>query len=103
MTCRIRALIDWLGDSARVALQKSSVTSSLSSEANDRFHPVAPQSSCIGLPAPAANHVHTIAAILWHNHEHVENFDVTDIITTELFRYDRHTSCSGWMYGLCGL
>jgi len=78
--------MDWLGDSARVALQKSSVPSALSAEDVDRFHSVVPRSSCIGLPAPAANHVHTIAAILWHNQEHVENFDMTDVITTELFR-----------------
>jgi len=92
--CRIIALMDWLGDSARVALQKSNVTSaSLSSEDTDRYHAVPPQSSCIGLPAPAATHVHTIAAILWHNHEQIENFDISDIITTELFRYEHHVCC----------
>ena len=83
---RIIALMDWLGDSARVALQKSSVPSALSSDDVDRFHSVLARPLCVGLPAPAASHVHTIAAILWHNQEHIENFDVTDIITTELFR-----------------
>jgi len=83
---RIIALMHWLGDSARVALQKSNVTSALNSEDTDRFHTVLPHSSCVGLPAPAATHVHTIAAILWHNHEQIENFDISDIITTELFR-----------------
>jgi len=78
--------MDWLGDSARVALQKSNVTSAVSSEDADRFHPVLPQSSCVGLPAPAATHVHTVATILWHNHEQIENFDISDIITTELLR-----------------
>jgi len=78
--------MDWLGDSARVALQKSNVPSAPSLENVDRFHSVVPHSSCVGLPAPAANHVHTIAAILWHNQEQTENFDMTDIITTELFR-----------------
>jgi len=78
--------MDWLGDNARVALQKSNVTSALSSEANDRFRTVVPQLSSVGLPAPAATHVHTIAAILWHNHEQMDNFDISDIITTELFR-----------------
>jgi len=80
------ALMQWLGDSARVALQKSNITSALGSDSFDLFHTVLPQSSCIGLPAPAATHVHTIAAILWHNHEKMENFDISDIITTELFR-----------------
>ena len=78
--------MDWLGDSARVALQKSNVASALSSDYTDRFRPVLPQSSCVGLPAPAATHVHTIAAILWHNHEQIEISDISDIITTELFR-----------------
>ena len=78
--------MDWLGDSARVALQKSNVPLAPSSEDIDRMHPVVPRTSYVGLPAPAANHVHTIAAILWHNQEWIENFDVTDIITTELFR-----------------
>jgi len=81
--------MNWLGDSARVALQKSKAAASpLSSEDADRYQSVLPQSSCVGLPAPAANHVHTIAAILWHNHEQMENFDITDIITTQLFRYN---------------
>ena len=78
--------MDWLGDNARVALQKSNVTSALSSKANDRFRTVVPQLSSVALPAPAATHVHTIAAILWHNHEQMDNFDISDIITTELFR-----------------
>jgi len=78
--------MDWLGDSARVALQRSSVTSALNADDSDRYHPIPPQSSCIGLPAPAATHVHTIAAILWHNHEQIDNFDISDIVTTELFR-----------------
>jgi len=76
----------WLGDSARIALQKSSAPLALSSENANQFHPVVPRSSSVGLPAPAANHVHTIAAILWHNQEQIENFDMTDIITTQLFR-----------------
>lgn len=76
----------WLGDSARVALQKSNVMSVLSCENTDRFQSVLPPSSCVGLPAPAPTHVHAIAAILWHNHEQMENFDISDIITTELFR-----------------
>jgi len=84
--CRIIALMNWLGDSARVALQQSNASSVLNSEDTDRYHPIVPQSSCVGLPAPAATHVHTIAAILWHNHEQIENFDISDVITTELFR-----------------
>ena len=88
---RIVALMRWLGDNARVALHKSNVTSALSSEDSDRFHTVLPRSSCTGLPAPAATHVHTVAAVLWHNHEQLDNFDITDVITTELFRYHHRT------------
>jgi len=84
---RIKALLDWLGDSARVALQKS--RSTYPDASTDRFHSTSsvPRMSGIGLPTPAVVHVHVVATILWKSHEFMDTFNVKEIITKELLRY----------------
>lgn len=86
---RIKALLDWLGDSARVALQKSH--SAMADSAADRFHSTAATSSSRtvsnSLPVPAVVHVHAVAAVVWKSHEFAEIYNVHDILTKELLRF----------------
>jgi baculoviral IAP repeat-containing protein 6 len=79
---RMKALMNWLGDSARVALQRAH-GSVASVDGTVRYHMAAPpNSSCVGLPTPAVAHVHVVAAILWHNHGRV--IDMKQIISRDL-------------------
>ena len=76
------ALMEWLGDSARVALQKSH---SSAAENSDRFHS-SHQPGAV-LPMPAVAHVHTVAAILWHNHDQTASgVNMKQVLTRELLR-----------------
>lgn len=84
---RIKALLDWLGDSARVALQKShsAGAASVNDAAADRYHTTSRVSSA-SLPTPAVVHVHVVAAVLWKSCEYADRYNVKDIITKELLR-----------------
>jgi hypothetical protein len=85
---RIKALLDWLGDSARVALQKSHSTGAAASvmdAAADRYHTTSRVSSA-SLPTPAVVHVHVVAAVLWKSCEYADRYNVKEIITKELLR-----------------
>lgn len=72
--------MDWLGDTARVGLQKSAVYS------DDRFRQSAPQTSYLALANPAAVHIHCIAAILWQSHELPVEYNLCLLISKELIR-----------------
>lgn len=93
---RMRALLVWLGDSARVALQKSHSASAGSADnPADRFHSTqASRTTCFSLPTPAVVHVHVVAAILWKSHELTDRYGVKEIITKELLRLVIDTACS---------
>ena len=77
---RVEALAQWLGDSARVALQRNGIYT------DDAYRPSPRERYDVGLPSPAPAHVHTIAAILWQSHELPVCYNLPDIITKDLLR-----------------
>ncbi|XP_064622207.1 baculoviral IAP repeat-containing protein 6-like isoform X2 [Lineus longissimus] len=78
---RVMCLAQWLGDNARVALQKNGVYS------DDHYRPSPRQTFAMdeGLPNPAPAHVHCIAAILWQSSELQITYSLHNIITRDLF------------------
>ena len=80
---RVRALLDWLGDSARVALQRSHAGDYM-----DATHYVSSTrvQSTTDLPNPAPAHIHCMAAILWQSHELPVSYDLAGITTRDLLR-----------------
>ncbi len=78
---RIKALLDWLGDSARVALQRNSMDSAPS------HYPTSRLGSAADLPNPAAAHVHCVAAILWQSQDLPVTYDLPSLVTRDLLRY----------------
>jgi len=77
---RLKALMDWLGDSARVALQKSHGGYSRDSYNGMPHHSM----MHVDLPSPAPAHVHCVAAILWHSHELPVTYNIRAVISKEL-------------------
>ncbi|XP_013417535.1 baculoviral IAP repeat-containing protein 6 [Lingula anatina] len=78
---RIRALVDWLGDTARVALQK------IGNISDDGYRPSPRDTLTLtaeGLPNPAPAHIHCIASVFWHSQELTLNYNLGDILTKEL-------------------
>ncbi len=75
---RVQALLDWLGDTARVAAWKHS-----------HFHrtPRTLSPAEAGLLNPAPAHVHAVATIVWTSHQQGNTYDVASLLTNELFRY----------------
>ena len=74
-------MLIWLGDSARVELQRKAVFS------DDGFRPSPHELSGIALPGPAPSHVHCIASILWQSHELPVEYNLSQLITRDLVRY----------------
>lgn len=77
---RLKALILWLGDSAKVAIEKSEMLS-----LNNGYGPAPHETTYFTLPHPAAAHVHCIAAILWYSRNLPVCSELRSIITPELF------------------
>ncbi|XP_038074812.1 baculoviral IAP repeat-containing protein 6-like [Patiria miniata] len=73
---RVQALLDWLGDTARVHLHK-----------NSSFHrsPLTFSPTEVSLLNPASAHVMGVASILWASHEMRAPYDVGSLITKDLF------------------
>ena len=78
---RLKALLAWLSDSARVGLQKSSASSSPSGESHS-VH----SGQQADLPTPAPRHIHCIAAILWHSHDLPVSYSLASLLTRDLLR-----------------
>ena len=78
---RVKAMTEWLGDNARVALQKSHGVTDEGYRLLQR-HPVPPDH-----PAAAPAHVHCIAAMLWQSWQQTVHYDLHGIITQDLLRY----------------
>ena len=78
---RVKALTHWLGDSARVALQKTH------GFPDEGYRPLPRQLAHVDLPSPAPSHVHCVAAILWHSHELPASYNLPSIITRDLLRF----------------
>ena len=73
-------MTEWLGDSARVALQKSHGF-------DGGYRPSRQnQLGLTDLPTPAAAHVHCVAAILWHCQEISIGYDLKAITGPDLLR-----------------
>ena len=68
---RVRALADWLGDSARVALQVAHSGTIVT----------------VSMATPAPVHIHCIAAILWHSQEMPVSYNIRGLVSRELLRY----------------
>ncbi|KAL4237916.1 Baculoviral IAP repeat-containing protein 6 [Mactra antiquata] len=83
---RLKAMLQWLGDSAHVALQRQAVLT------DDRFHHITPDISHI--PGPASTHVHCIAAILWFNNETLIEYNLSKLITKDLVSCLYEWSCT---------
>ncbi|XP_072169396.1 dual E2 ubiquitin-conjugating enzyme/E3 ubiquitin-protein ligase BIRC6-like [Diadema setosum] len=73
---RLQTLLDWLGDTARVALHMHSSYM----RAPHTFSPVES-----GLLHPAPIHVHCVAAVLWATFTQSTIHNMVNMITTELF------------------
>ncbi|CAH1791767.1 unnamed protein product [Owenia fusiformis] len=76
---RVQAMLQWLGDSARIALQKSAIYP------DDGWRESPRETSSFEiLPSPAAAHVHCIAALLWHSQELGVVYDLHQVVTRDL-------------------
>jgi Baculoviral IAP repeat-containing protein 6 len=88
---RIKALLDWVGDSAHAAIQKWSNANAQNGTSNDgvpdRTQASSARLSPVSIPAPAVAHVHAVAAILWKSKEMGDNFITKDMVSKELLRY----------------
>ncbi|OWF45700.1 baculoviral IAP repeat-containing protein 6-like isoform X2 [Mizuhopecten yessoensis] len=71
---RVKALLDWLRDSARLSLQR---TSMYSAEGYIRGSPLC-------LPSPAPSHIQCVASVLWYSHEAQVEYNLSDLITVDL-------------------
>ena len=74
---RVQALLDWLGDTARVALRKHS-------HFQRAPHTLSPSEA--GLLNPSPTHVHCVATIIWASHQQQTSYNVASLLTNELFR-----------------
>jgi hypothetical protein len=85
---RVQALLNWLKDSARLALQRSSITA-------DGYRRV--QQELSSLPSPAPSHIQCVSAILWQSNDLPVEYDLGSLITRELVRY----VCNDSVYQKC--
>ena len=74
---RLQALCEWLKDCASAALHKSNSTASLSSSS---------VSHDVTVPRTDPDHVHCVAAILWHCNSNVLAFDLRALVAQDLLR-----------------
>lgn len=81
---RVQALLNWLKDSARLALQRSSITT-------DGYRRV--QQELSSLPSPAPSHIQCVSAILWQSNDLPVEYDLGSLITRELVRYMCNNFC----------
>ncbi|XP_053375851.1 baculoviral IAP repeat-containing protein 6-like isoform X2 [Mercenaria mercenaria] len=75
---RLKAMLQWLGDSARVALQRKAVFS------DEGFRHIPCEVTNMTLPGPAPSHVHCIAAVLWHSNEMRVDYNLSHLVTKDL-------------------
>ena len=80
------ALAGWLGDNARVALQRTGVCVEGDYRPRRSSH-----MRSTDLPSPAPIHIHCVAAILWHSQELPVTYDLKGIITRDLLRFEAVT------------
>ncbi|XP_077994932.1 dual E2 ubiquitin-conjugating enzyme/E3 ubiquitin-protein ligase BIRC6-like isoform X2 [Glandiceps talaboti] len=78
---RVKALVDWLGDTARVALQKHGREHGGSFQRAPRTLSPAEQ----GLSMPSAAHVHCVSVIIWKSYEKPVEYDLPGVLTRDLF------------------
>ena len=76
----MQALLNWLGDSARVALQRMATYS------NERYNRIAHLTTFMSLPSPAPSHIHCVAVILWQSHQLPVEYNLSALITKDLVR-----------------
>ncbi|XP_062620865.1 baculoviral IAP repeat-containing protein 6-like [Saccostrea cucullata] len=76
---RVQALLSWLKDSARLALQRSSLSTS------EGYRRV--QQELSSLPSPAPSHIQVVSAILWQSNDLPVEYDLGGLVTRELVRY----------------
>ncbi|XP_076097651.1 dual E2 ubiquitin-conjugating enzyme/E3 ubiquitin-protein ligase BIRC6-like isoform X3 [Mytilus galloprovincialis] len=74
---RVQALLNWLGDSARVALQKTAFSS-------DGYSRIPHHTTFMSLPSPAPTHIHCVAVILWQSHQLPVEYNLNALITKDL-------------------
>ncbi|XP_033127778.1 baculoviral IAP repeat-containing protein 6-like isoform X2 [Anneissia japonica] len=73
---RVQALLEWLGDTARVALHKHSTYQRAP-------HTLSPLE--VGLLVPSPAHIHCVATIIWSSFELPVHYDLQSLLTQELF------------------
>lgn len=73
-------MLQWLGDSARVALQKRGAFS------DEGFRQTPHEVRNLSLPGPAPLHVHCIATVLWQSCETRVEYNLSQLITKDLVR-----------------
>ncbi|XP_062579414.1 baculoviral IAP repeat-containing protein 6-like [Saccostrea cucullata] len=83
---RVQALLSWLKDSARLALQRSSLSTS------EGYRRV--QQELSSLPSPAPSHIQVVSAILWQSNDLPVEYDLGGLVTRELvsFLYEWSTT-----------
>lgn len=79
---RVQALLNWLGDSARVALQK------MASYSTDGYGRIPHQTNFTSLPSPAPAHIHCVGVILWQSHQLPVEYNISALITKDLVRLE---------------
>ena len=79
---RVQALCAWLGDSARLAVQKhhggTGGASFFVGGMRDEDIP--------SLPSPAPAHVHCVAVVLWHSLGMSINYNLKNVVSREFLR-----------------
>ena len=79
-------MTDWLGDSARVALQRIHGGDTTQGLLRDGYPGLPRTGLAVDLPSPAPAHVHCVAAVLWESRERRVNYNLPGIVSRELLR-----------------
>ena len=78
---RIKALLQWLEDSAQLALQRAR-----SAHQDSGYNSFPRRHTTPDLPAPAPAHIYCIAAILWSSQELAATYNLEELVTDHLLR-----------------
>ena len=78
---RISALLQWLEDSAQLALQRTRAA-----QQDSGYNSFPRRHAAPDLPAPAPAHIYVIAAILWSSQELAVTHNLSELVTDHLLR-----------------
>ncbi len=86
ISCRVKALTDWLQDCGRAAAQRARFTPGDAAAVGGVSAFTRRLAANTELPSPAPAHVHCVAAILWYSHDLPVSYNLRGIVSKELLR-----------------